>query len=678
MDHEPPTTRAGRGGRKTFFAPPPAHREHAHSLAAGRFSLRLRYVLALIACWAAAGSAGCVGITADDMRLSNAMVDRWERLTQTRNLSEPTGVVLARHGLLKRAATDPAGAAKLLESQLVVRPETDGALGLAELFYQAGLEHQQGSTLAAMAYYRDAAALSVLALAEPDGTRPELAIELHNRALARLIRLTRARSIREDRTWRRLLEEQGLFLETSERYLDPARIADLRVAGDLRVTGMDHLYYTPGLGVPLVAHRLARPTSAMAAMAASAPGPAVASASLENDSQDRFLPRELQTGTTAVIIPGGGLAGGQWRLTPAALVLFDPFVEQSLRIGPARVELASDRTTPLAAQVARGHLATLEWLGLFESDFKRPGYEAALYMMRPYEPGKIPVVFVHGLFSSPRAWMQTINELRNAPELDARFQYWVFLYPTGLPIPASAARLRDSLVDVRESLDPLHQDRAFEQMVLVGHSMGGILSKMMVQDSGLTLWDATITVPHDRFKAPPQLRSSLDHVLVFQRLPFVRRVVFVATPHRGSPIANSLFGRTISDLVRRPIALASRMREIEELNGPHVISRELRSQPLNAIGNLRTDSPILAALDHIAVSPEVPYHSIIPSISGKKGGTDGVVEYGSSHLDRAESELIVAGTHSSQEAPTVTRELRRILLEHLTAGDPAVMQAKGP
>jgi pimeloyl-ACP methyl ester carboxylesterase len=631
----------------------------ARSGLTNRESAIARLVLAVIACLVVLTPTGCVGIAADDLRLSNAIADRWERLTRPGTLSAPAGVVLARHGLLDQAAVDPLGAAQALEARLVVQAEPDGALGLAELFYQAGLGHQHSSTLAAMAYYRDAAALSVLALSEPEGSRPDLAIDLHNRALARLIRLTRSRSIREDRSWRRLLEEQGLRLETCERYLDPGRIADLRIAGDLRVTGMEHVYFTRGLGVPLVAHRLA-------------------AGSGNRDVQDRFLPRELQTGTTAVMMPSGGLTGGQWRLAPAALVLFDPFVERSLALGAQNVALASDRTTPLAAQVARGHLASLEWLGLFESDFERPGFESGLYMMRPYEPGKIPVVFVHGLFSSPRAWTQTINELRNSPELDARFQYWLFIYPTGLPIPGSAARLRDSLVDVRESLDPAHADGALDRMVLVGHSMGGILSKMMAQDTGLTLWNATITVPHDQFQGPPELKSGLDHVLVFQPLPFVRRVVFVATPHRGSPIANSLFGRTISDLVRRPVELAGRIKEIEKLNGPGVITRELRIQPFNAIGNLRTDSPILAALDHIPVNPTVPYHSIIPQIGGKKGGSDGVVEYRSSHLDRAASEQIVAGTHSAQEHPEVTRELRRILFEHLASADPSVVQAAGP
>jgi hypothetical protein len=76
------------------------------------------------------------------------------------------------------------------------------------------------------------------------------------------------------------------------------------------------------------------------------------------------------------------------------------------------------------------------------------------------------------------------------------------------------------------------------------------------------------------------------------------------------------------------------------------------------------DSPILAALGRVPIDPKVPYHSIIPLIFGVTG-TDGVVLYNSSHLNGAASELIVAGNHSSQQKPEVTRELRRILLEHV-------------
>ena len=179
-------------------------------------------------------------------------------------------------------------------------------------------------------------------------------------------------------------------------------------------------------------------------------------------------------------------------------------------------------------------------------------------------------------------------------------------------------------------------------MVLVGHSMGGVLSKMMVQDSKLTLWDAAITVPRDQFKASAELQQTLDNVLIFQPLPFVSRVVFIATPHRGSPIADSRFGQAMAALVRRPAKLDARIAEIEALNGPDVISPEMRGRALNAITNLRTDSPILAALDRIPIQHGVNYHSIIPLIE-RPIDTDGVVEYRSSHLDGAGSERICRG-----------------------------------
>ena len=188
--------------------------------------------------------------------------------------------------------------------------------------------------------------------------------------------------------------------------------------------------------------------------------------------------------------------------------LIDPFQQPALAVGARQANLASDRTAPLAMQVARAPLAVLEMTGLFDSNFERPGLESALFMLRPYERGKIPVVFVHGLASSPRAWVQTINELQNNPVLAARYQFWMFIYPTGQPIPGSADQLRRSLIKARESFDPEQSDAAFDRMVLVGHSMGGLLSKMMVQDSELALWDATINVPRDQFKSSPETPGS--------------------------------------------------------------------------------------------------------------------------------------------------------------------------
>jgi pimeloyl-ACP methyl ester carboxylesterase len=588
---------------------------------------------------------GCAGITAHEHRLVNAFTDWHERIHVTHHLSGASAAVVARHGLVELAANDPAAAARALETKVQTTPDPDRALALAELSYQAGLRQPSRSLETAMLWYRDAAALAALALAEPKCSSPDQALQIHNAALARLIRASQEAVGLDGRNWRQVLGDQGVALGSPAPYLDPERIVDLRVAADLWVKGLDHLYYTPGVGVPLVAHRLADP-------------------SLSLDPRDHFLPKDLRTSATAVLYPGGGLAGGEWKRNRSTLLLFDPIGAHAVRFGDRDVELAGDRTSALAAEVSRSHLSSLEWAGLFEPDFKHPGADTGLYMTRPYEAGKIPVVFVHGLFSSPRAWAQTINELQNTPELSDRYQFWVFLYPTGLPIPTSAARFRAALAQARDAVDPTHRDTALDHMVLVGHSMGGLLSKMMAQDSGLALWNSAILVPPAQFKAPADLRKIVDDSLVFRPLPFVRRVVFIATPHRGSPLANDVVGQVASSLVRRPDDVAQQFAEIEDLNGRDVISQDLMRRGRNAVGNLRTDSPILTALDKIPIDANIPYHSIIPLIGGFTG-TDGIVEYRSSHLDHPVSEKIVSGTHFSQERPEVTEELRRILRAHL-------------
>jgi pimeloyl-ACP methyl ester carboxylesterase len=602
---------------------------------------------------------GCTGLSVREPVLRNAIADRKERLQAKNELSAATGVVLARFDLLKTAAGDPAKAARSLEEKLEAEPVHDGALALAELSYQAGLSERARSPKAST-WYRDAAVLAALALEDKEGSRPDLAIRIHNGAVSRLLRASQADAKPPARNWRTILEQQGISLAAAAPHLNPAQIANLRLAADLRVKGIGHVYQRTGLGVPLVAHRVV---------------PRDSNTPDVQDVPDEFLPRDLRTGATAVMMPNGALAGGGWRQAPATLMLLDSFGQKFDPIRDKKFELACDRTTPLAALMAGRRLAMLEWTGLFDSRFNQQGLDTALYMSRPYEPGKIPVIFVHGLVSSPRAWVKTINELENSPLIESRYQFWVFLYPTGLPIPSSARRLRESLERVRNVVDPMHTDQALDQTVMVGHSMGGVLAKMMAQSTGNTLWNAAITVPREKFRAPPDLDQGFSKLLVFEPVPYVSRLIFIATPHRGSPIADGAVGWLVSGLMRRPLEQVERIAEIEALNGPNVLTRELRMTALNSISSLRTDSPILAALDKIPIDPSVRYHSIIPLLS-RKSDSDGVVDYVSSHLDGAESEKIVAGDHSSQETPEVTREIRRILLEHL-GEDPSMAKNAG-
>ena len=182
--------------------------------------------------------------------------------------------------------------------------------------------------------------------------------------------------------------------------------------------------------------------------------------------------------------------------------------------------MAADLTTPTAYHFARGRLSFYERLSLFTPE--RLVREAGLHMLHPYERGKIPVVMIHGLGSSPMAWGRVVNELRGDPALRARYQFWIYMYPTGNPFMLSAAELRRSLVEARAPVNPDRTDPAYDRMVLVGHSMGGLLSKLVIAESGDALWRLNSHQPFDRLVAnAPEDRDLLGRVFFFRPLPFV-------------------------------------------------------------------------------------------------------------------------------------------------------------
>ena len=321
-----------------------------------------RSILALGAALLMLAPIGCGGLSVREPVLRNAIADRKESLQATHQLSAATGAVLERYHLLKTAAGNPAAAAGILEKAIEVEPVHDGALALAEISYQAGLLEKSRSPGRKSAWYRDAAILAALALEEPGGSRPDLAVRIHNGAVSRLVRDSQAEGRRAGRNWRDILREQGIELASTADYLNPRQIADLRVVADLQVKGINHVYQRPGLGVPLVAHRVV---------------PFDPNTPDVQDVADEFLPRNLRTGATAVMRPGGLLIGGHWRDSPATLALIDSFSHKHQPMGDRTITLACDRTTPLAALLAGRRLAMLEWTGLFDSRFNQQGLDTA-------------------------------------------------------------------------------------------------------------------------------------------------------------------------------------------------------------------------------------------------------------------------------------------------------------
>jgi hypothetical protein len=598
--------------------------------------------LAIAITLASVFSAGVVRTSEPPVR--NTVGDGVERAASNLGVNACARWILLRHGLLRAALVDPEGAALRLEAALASHPEGEPgeSLALAELWYRAALRQPHNDPAAAVPPLCAAAAAAALALADSDVGCCDCAVLVHNKAVARLVRISQDERVSAARNWSLGLAGFGLVAVGSDPFVDPGRFAEVVVADDANVAGVRHRYRTCGLGVPVIGTRCVdhnHPTN----------------------TDELFFPSRLRIAATVLAAPGGGLAGGAYRTSPLGLVFHDPFRVGSARAGGRSLPLASDRTTHLALQASQDRLWSQAIRGVIATEFG-PEIEPGLYMLRPYEPGKIPLVFVHGLAATPVAFLQAINDFQNDPSLSARYQLWVFLYPTGRTIVLSAMRFRAALARAEAAY---RADPAFRRMVIVGHSMGGILTHMVVSDSGREVWDGALNVPPERLRASPATRAELDQLLFFHPVPCVRRVVFIATPHRGSRVASGVVGRFFSSQVRPPPDQAAQIAELEALNGPGVFKDEnFRGASINAIGELRVDSPLLLAVGRLPVAPGVVYHTIAFRLAGLAPG-DLLVPLWSAHLDGAASEAVLAGYHGSEQDQAALGELRRILLEHL-------------
>ena len=529
-------------------------------------------------------------------------------------------------------ATDSSGSSCLKGS------DPDASLAAAELALDAGRRAEGHAWSRALSAYRDAARSAATALASSPGADPLRAIAIHNAAVERLLRLTWERG--SGREAQQVLAQLGITVAGANAQLDPGRIESLDIAADYRVSGLSHRYLRGGLGVPVVV-RWQNPREARRTV------------------QDQYFPEQVVAAGTAVLHPKsvGGVGD--------TLTLHDPFEELSVaQAGGNSLSLAGDRTAALAVQVERDRsLRGAAFGGALTASLRR--YDERLAMLRPHHPGRIPVVFVHGLASSPLIWAETLNELGNDPSLADRYEFWMFLYATGEPIPLSAAKLRQGLAAARVAFDPTGSDPTLHQMVVVGHSQGGLLTKTLVQDSGLTLWNEVLDVPHPATRLSAEARDRLDRALIFEPDPGVRRLVFVGTPHRGSPVADQPLVRLLTRVSRPEASVASDAREIRTAYGRSSIQGGYRGDILG-IGNLRTASPVLGGLNKIPLDPSVPHHTIAMQLErfNPRGG-DGLVPSASSHLDTAMSEVIVSGFHLDIDHAGVTEELRRILRLHL-------------
>ena len=288
----------------------------------------------------------------------------------------------------------------------------------------------------------------------------------------------------------------------------------------------------------------------------------------------------------------------------ARLHLIDPRNRETVKIGSERFPLAADFSAPL---LSYGRVNEI-WLGFVNMvRGQNMRNTNGLLLFEPYDPDRIPVIFVHGLFSSKFIWRNTALALLADPEIRRHYQFWAFSYPTGNPISFSAQRLREDLAFAQERFGLKNG------IVLIGHSMGGLLSRMQVTNSGRAIWDEVFGPKAQTLYAQVPDDSRAKKALIFGANPAIERVIFIATPHRGSWLASAGIGAIGIRLIRFPLDV---LREIPETMADVLEGKERnrRTRIPTSIQGLSPNSPLLHALDRLPL--QAPHHSLSVIVDG--------------------------------------------------------------
>ena len=378
-----------------------------------------------------------------------------------------------------------------------------------------------------------------------------------------------------------------------------------------------------GIGAPLVAVRRLTPEKAA----------------------ELFAPPAIYYGVT-------GLA--EFEGSRCIVSIKDPLAAETVIVEGRGYPMAANFTGALAMTLAREKPQKLGLIRLLRPEEYASTFRVA--RLEPYNPNKSVVLVIHGLMDTPVTWVPLINDLRGDKEIRRNYQFWFYSYPSGYPYPYSALILRQEL-DAIEKKFPLGK-----KMVVIGHSMGGCISRTLITDTGNKLWMEAFGTPPQKTEMPAESKRLLEGAIILKHRPEIGRVIFMSAPHRGSDLARNWIGRIGSMLVKTPRKLLSVGQVIRAGLKPDPAALQLKRFP-NSVDTLAPNNRFVVAINKIPITPGIPYYTIV----GDRGrgdtpnSSDGVVPYWSSHLDGARSEFIAPSNHSSPLNPQAISEVHRIL-----------------
>ncbi len=543
-------------------------------------------------------------------------------------------------------------------------PSPEHTYAMAELAYLGGKKMESQGDSTALDLYGAAVTNAYMYLFDsrfdrirnPYDPQYRGASEIYNTALESALRHVRKKGVLRPgctHTIRSAGQDMDVTVEVRSPGWKAEDFDRFEFASDYQASGLNNEHRSYGLGVPLIAIRKSHESTAGA---------------------EPYYPPSLSFPVTAFLritnMSRDQQAGRTGRMQ-AVLELYDPLVTSDVQVVGRWVPLQTDLTTPLAYFLNQPQFddTNLSTLGLLRPD-KAAGLRG-LYMLEPFQAHKIPVIMVHGLWSSPVTWMQMYNDLRADPEIRRDYQFWFYLYPTGQPFWVSAREMRTDIAQMRNHLDPMLHYTALSQSVLIGHSMGGLISRLQTIDSGSEFWKIVSDQPFEQLKAEPEVRNVLAGLFFVKPDVSVRRVITIGTPHGGSHFANNVTRWFGNKLISLPGQFLARRQRLLRDNPGFFHETELLSVN-TSIDSLSPNSKLLPVLRKQPPAPWIQYHNIIGHVRRNsvlarfsKAG-DGVVSLASANLDSAKSQIVVEADHSTiHQQPRAILEVRRILFEHL-------------
>ena len=569
-------------------------------------------------------------------------------------LSAPTMQILNRSGLAAQFNSEPNQVIATIHSGLPTVNEADRLFALAELSFLHASNSGDTAFFLSAALYAYAYLFPKDAGSSPDPFDPRfrLAVDLYNAGIAQgFKREAGGEVVLAEGVYKTSFGDLTVTTDPKDFLWGSFRLTNFVDAAELEVRGLRNRYRWPGMGAPLVA-KLER-----------LPG-------VEDPAFAR-IPPGIKVAVTAFLKPDQVEEGLKTGHITAKLELKTTQTDTSMTVDDHRVPVEFGLSSALAYTLEGSQAYKIELKGLLSGNFRlfqeTSRFKDNVFLMAPYRVGLIPLVLIHGTASSPARWAQLVNEIQNDRELWGRYQIWLFTYNTGNPILYSGGILTEGLRNTVKEFDPEGKDPALKKMVVIGHSQGGLLTKLTAIDSGTRFWENATLTPFDQVDVSPETRELLRRSMFYKPLPFVKRVVFISTPQRGSYVSGGWIGRLTGKLISLPRTLLSPLTEVLKQIAGQSLLATLKNIP-KSTDNMAPESPFIKAISSMPVAPGVIAHSIIPVKNPddpREEWTDGVVEYKSAHIDGVASELIVHSGHSAQDEPQAIEEVRRILIENL-------------